>query len=257
MDKLLKVWGIQFDGGKVVSDMNYKVKMMGRNNQPEDAPAFLDITGPGVNKDDVATSEIEDIWYALGGVFTGTPVSGLKETVLLKSTKDSQLVDGMMASFSGDNIMKDFKPSGTEYALAIRLTGKFKTAFPDGAPKETDTNAPAAPVGEALKEAKDDGTVVLLGDSDMLYDQFAVAPAPDHFRPHGIRARQRQFDSRPKPRGPAWPAIPNFSHRPQPGFASDRPFTRIKDDGSQGAGGRYQARINRIRAKPPRKHSKK
>ena len=166
LDKLLKAWGIQFDTGKVVADMNYKVKMMGRDNQPQDAPAFLDVAADSINRDDVATSEIQDIWYALGGAFTGTPVAGLKETVLIKSTKDSQLVDGMMASFSSDNILKDFKPSGTEYALAIRLTGKFKTAFPDGAPKDpSDTNTvdKAAAPGESLKETKNDSAVVLFG----------------------------------------------------------------------------------------------
>ena len=37
---------------------------------------------------------------------------------------------------SGEQISKEFKPSGTQYALAIRLTGKFKTAFPDGKPAD-------------------------------------------------------------------------------------------------------------------------
>ena len=70
------------------------------------------------------------------GAFTGTPVAGLKETVLLRSSKDSQLVDAMLANLSGESIMKEFKPSGVNYNLAIRLTGKFKTAFPDGAPQD-------------------------------------------------------------------------------------------------------------------------
>jgi ABC-type uncharacterized transport system involved in gliding motility auxiliary subunit len=183
LDKLLKAWGIQFDTGKVAADMNYKMRLMGRNNQPADAPAFLSVTKDGINKDDVATSEIEDVWMPLGGVFTGTPVPGLKESVLLKTTKDSQLVDGMMASMAGENIMKDFKPSGTEYALAIRLTGKFKTAFPNGKPEEKKEDPkdskdakPAADKkpDDSLKETKADNVVVLLGDADMLYDQFAL-----------------------------------------------------------------------------------
>ncbi len=82
----------------------------------------------------------------------------------------------------GENIIRDFKPSGTEYhALAIRLTGKFKTAFPDGKPKETpkegdkkDEAKPPEKNGDTVKETKSDNTVVLLGDSDMLYDQFAI-----------------------------------------------------------------------------------
>lgn len=186
LDKLLKAWGLQFENNKVVADMNYKVRMMGRDNQPQDAPTFLDVTEDGINRDDVATSEIKDIWYPFGGVFTGTPAAGLKETVLVHSTKDSQLVDGMMASFSGANVMKDFKPSGTQYALAVRLQGKFKTAFPDGRPKDKEaTNTVVAASAPALKESKTDGTVVLFGDADMLYDQFAMRQRQTIFGPMG------------------------------------------------------------------------
>lgn len=183
LDKLLKAWGIQYENTKVVADMNYKVRLMGRDNQPTEAPAFLDITKDGLNKDDVAISEINDVFYPFGGVFTGTPVSGLKETVLIKSSKDSELVDGMMASMSGDNVMKQFKSSDKEYALAVRLTGKFKTAFPNGQPKDTtekDKDAKDAkadtskPTGETLKESKGETSVVLIGDADMIADDFSV-----------------------------------------------------------------------------------
>jgi len=136
MEKLLKTWGISFDTTKVVADLNFKMKVGGRNNQPQDAPAFLSVTTEGINNDDIVTSQIDNIWLPFSGAFSGTPVQGLKETVLLKSTTQSQLVDGFMANLSGENIIKEFKPSGTAYALAIRLTGKFKTAFPNGKPEE-------------------------------------------------------------------------------------------------------------------------
>jgi ABC-type uncharacterized transport system involved in gliding motility auxiliary subunit len=176
LDKLLKAWGIQFDTSKVVADMNYKVKLQGRDGQPVDAPAFLDLVEGAINTNDVTTSDIHDIWYPLGGAFTGTPVAGLKETVLLKTTKDSELVEGMLVSFSPDSIMKDFKSSDKEYSLAIRLSGKFKTAFPDGKPKDAkdDTNTTDKASGGNLKETKGDGVVVLFGDADMLADQFSL-----------------------------------------------------------------------------------
>jgi ABC-type uncharacterized transport system involved in gliding motility auxiliary subunit len=185
LEKLLKAWGLQFDTGKVVADLKYKMQLRGRNNEPQEAPAWLALTSDAINKDDVATSQIDNIWLPLCGAFTGTPVAGLKETVLLHSSKDSQLVDGMLANFSGENIMKEFKPSGVEYALAIRLTGRFKTAFPDGAPQEkkdekadTEKKDEKKPEekkgGDSLKEAKGDNTVVLFGDSDLLYDPFTI-----------------------------------------------------------------------------------
>jgi ABC-type uncharacterized transport system involved in gliding motility auxiliary subunit len=183
LEKLLKAWGLSLDTSKVVADMNYKMRLGGRNGQPQDAPAFLSVTKDGINNDDIVTSEIDNIWLPFAGAFTGTPVAGLKETVLLSSTKDSQLVDGFMANLSGENIIKEFKPSGTVYAMAVRLTGKFKTAFPNGKPEEKKDDAKKdgdkdkdkdKPSEDWLKETKTDNTVVLVADADLLYDHFAL-----------------------------------------------------------------------------------
>src|SRR5436190_14221881 len=119
LDKLLKAWGLSFENAKVVADMNFKMQIGGRNNQPQEAPAVLSITPEGINKDDIVTSQIDNIWLPYAGAFTGTPAQGLKETVLLKSTGESQMVDGFMANLAGGNIAKEFKASGTAYALAI------------------------------------------------------------------------------------------------------------------------------------------
>jgi ABC-type uncharacterized transport system involved in gliding motility auxiliary subunit len=189
LDKLLKAWGLSFETTKVVADMNFKMQLAGRNGQPQDAPAVMAVTGAGLNNEDIVTSQIDNVWLPYAGAFTGTPVTGLKETVLLKSTRDSQLVDGFMAHLSGESIMKDFKPSGTEYALAVRLTGKFKTAFPAGPPeekkdddkkdadkKDADKKAEPKRADDSLKETKQDNTVILVGDADMLYDRVALQP---------------------------------------------------------------------------------
>jgi ABC-type uncharacterized transport system involved in gliding motility auxiliary subunit len=184
LDKLLKAWGLAFDTSKVVADLNFKMQLGGRGGAPQEAPAVLSLTGQGINSDDIVTSQIDNVWLPYAGAFTGTPVQGLKETALLKSTGDSQLVDGFMANLGGENIIKDFKPSGIQYALAVRLTGKFKTAFPAGKPedkekkddekKDADKKAEPKKADDSLKEASQDTTVVLVGDADMLYDTVAL-----------------------------------------------------------------------------------
>jgi ABC-type uncharacterized transport system involved in gliding motility auxiliary subunit len=187
LEKLLTAWGLKYETSKVVADLNFKMQLLGQRNQPQEAPSFLAVTAEGINQDDAATSEIDNIWLPFTGAFSGTPVEGLKQTVLLHSTKDSQLVDGFMANMSGESVLKEFKASGTAYPLAVRLTGKFKTAFPNGKPEEKkeDTDkkdaekkegAPAEKkdAGDSLKETKTDNVVVLVGDSDMLYDRFAI-----------------------------------------------------------------------------------
>jgi ABC-type uncharacterized transport system involved in gliding motility auxiliary subunit len=189
LDKLLKTWGISFENGKVVADMKYSLQVGGRNGQPTQAPAILGLTRQALNNDDIVTSQIESVWLPFAGSFSGTPADGLKETVLLKSTKESQLVDGFMANLAGENIIKDFKPSGTEYALAIRLTGKFKTAFPNGKPedkkdeekKDGDKKPEEKKADDSLKESKENNSVILVGDADMLSDRVALQPVQTLF----------------------------------------------------------------------------
>jgi ABC-type uncharacterized transport system involved in gliding motility auxiliary subunit len=176
LDKLLKTWGLQFDTTKVVADRTFTMNLGEAGDTTQQKPVWLALTPEGINANDIATAELDNIWYFSGGAFTGTPAPGLTETILLHSTPDSQLVDGMLANFSSDNILKDFKPSGIQYALAVRLTGKFKSAFPDGLPEEKkdDGKAPDKKTAASLKESAQDNTVVLIGDADMIYDGFTL-----------------------------------------------------------------------------------
>ncbi len=185
LDKLLKAWGITFDTSKVVADANFQTRAQGRSGRPEPYPAVLSINSAGINKDEIVTSQIDSLLLPFAGSFSGTPAAGLKETVLLKSTPESQLVEGFLAQMSGEQIAKDFKPSGTVQKLAIRLTGKFKTAFPDGKPADPkdaadkdkdkkDEKKEEKKPDDTIKESKTETAVILVGDSDFLYDQFCV-----------------------------------------------------------------------------------
>ncbi len=182
LDKLLKTWGIQFDSSKVVADLSFKMQLGGPNGQPIEAPAFLALTSEGINTNDVVTSQLDNIWLPMSGAFTGEPAAGLKETVLLNSTKESELVDSMMATMGAESILSGFKPSGVNYKLAIRLTGKFKTAFPEGEPADkTGGSTNQAVAGDSLKESKVETSVVLFGDSDMLADDFSLRKVESPF----------------------------------------------------------------------------
>ena len=176
LDKLLKAWGIQFDTSKVVADLDFKMELDNGNGQPLENPAWLALTPEGINQNDTVTSEMDSLWLPTVGAFTGQPAAGLKETVLLHSSKEAELTDAMMAGMGADAIMNGFKATGQNYALAIRLTGKFPTAFPNGEPQDDSgkTNTVAKVANDSLKESKMDTTVVLVGDSDMLADDFSV-----------------------------------------------------------------------------------
>lgn len=183
LDKLFTAWGLTMESGKVIADMNFPTQLGGRGGRPQVNPAVLSLTEEGLNKDDVLAGSVDNLLIPFAGAFGGTPAAGLQQTVLVKSSSNAQMVEGFIAQMSGENIVKEFKSGGKELPLAIRLTGKFKTAFPDGKPKEA---APAeqtpegekkaeAKAEESLKESKAENAVLLIADVDWLYDQFCVS----------------------------------------------------------------------------------
>ncbi len=174
LDKLTKAWGLEYDVSKVTADRIFGAKITRRQGAPpEDAPAVLQLTERAVNTNDVVTSQIDNLVMVFAGSLGGTPAEGLKQTVLLHSSEQSQPVEKFMAEFGSENILKEFKAGGKELALAVRLTGKFKSAFPDGPPSTGDTNTTANASGH-LKEGAKETSVVVVSDSDILYDQFVA-----------------------------------------------------------------------------------
>jgi ABC-type uncharacterized transport system involved in gliding motility auxiliary subunit len=162
---LFKAWGVEMDPGKVISDV-----VFGSGGGGRYTPTVLSLNRTAFSRDDVVTSSIETLLYAFGGAFQVKPVEGLRVTELVKSSPNSMLVDNLNATKSGDEATKSFKPSGKSMPLALRLTGKFKTAFPEGL-KEKDKPVAGTP---RLRESSAENSVIVVADVDMLADGAAV-----------------------------------------------------------------------------------
>jgi len=183
LPKLLQTWGVVFDNTKVAADLSFTKEIsFGQRQRPQPMPTFLFINPDGINTQDALTAQLDNLLFAEAGVFSGTPATGLQQTVLLHTTKKSELVDGMTAQFSAQQTMDNFKASGTEYPLAIRLKGKFKTAFPEGKPAtelnpdDKEKKDEKKPADNSLKESQQESVVILVGDVDFLNDNFAFDP---------------------------------------------------------------------------------
>jgi ABC-type uncharacterized transport system involved in gliding motility auxiliary subunit len=185
LPKLLKAWGLEFDTAKVAADLAFTKEVGGPDGRPRVEPSWLFINPKGINNQDAIMSQFDNLLLPCAGVFTGTPAAGLKMDTLLHTTKDSETVEAFLAAMGGggQKTIDEFKPSGNEMKLAVRLTGKFKTAFPDGKPaeeKKDDEKKDDKDKGkeESLKECKAENVVYLIGDADMLYDNFSVRKLP-------------------------------------------------------------------------------
>ena len=205
LERLTKAWGVTLQGNKMIADMKY---MTGQGNRG--LPTLLTLNDSAYSASDIATAQLGDTLFAFSGAFEGKPSEGLKQDVLINSSTYAEMVDNTLAMEQGEKLAKGVKPTGQPYPLAIRLEGKFKTAFPEGAPvlkvdpkdakdakdkakgKEASGNPsaakksadkskasdapvePAAPVIEVLKESKANNSVVLIADSDFINDNVAV-----------------------------------------------------------------------------------
>ena len=176
---LFKAWGIDVTLNKVVADLTFA-----SGEGPRLLPTLLSLNAEALNQEDVVTSQVGTMLIPFGGVFTGKPAAGLTQTVLAHTSKNSMLVDLIIATLSGEPSTRGFEPLGKEQPLAIRLTGKFKTAFPQGRPealpargerkKGEEDKKPETKAEPQLKEAAAENSVVLVADVDMLTDNAAV-----------------------------------------------------------------------------------
>jgi ABC-type uncharacterized transport system involved in gliding motility auxiliary subunit len=182
LDKLLKAWGLQFTADKIVADPNLATKIQRQTGSVDSDMTVLSINGDTINKSDPLGASTSDLLLPFAGAFTGTPASGLKEEVLVSTTPQAGLIDATTVMLGAEGARKFYKPGNTPLALAVRLSGKFKTAFPDGKPAAAASPTPtpaaspapsATPTPTYLKEATNEGVTVLIGDSDFAFDQIA------------------------------------------------------------------------------------
>jgi ABC-type uncharacterized transport system involved in gliding motility auxiliary subunit len=183
--KLLPAWGLNFNTSEIVVDMqNVGNTRRGR------APGILALGPDSIDPDSVVTGDVDSLFMALAGTFQGDPAEGLQRTSLVFSSKQSALFDPGFTQTSPEAVEREFKPTGVDYPIAIKLEGKFKTAFPAGKPKAVPEGQPQMPDAATspdpneppgLKESKEAGVVYLVGDVDMLFDPLAVAEVPTPF----------------------------------------------------------------------------
>jgi ABC-type uncharacterized transport system involved in gliding motility auxiliary subunit len=185
LTRLFSKWGVTFEGTKVVADFNYRLTQRDPLSRGRIQPAYLALNKNALNSEEVVTRDLGTIRLPYVGSFdTSKLATGLKATELISSSEQAKLVDGMSSQFNGAKVMDSFltgsedgKPVGTKkYTLALKLSGKFTTAFPDGKPNsgENDNEEDKKEIEEEstqIKETDNENHVCLIGDTDLLSDE--------------------------------------------------------------------------------------
>ncbi len=181
LDKLFSAWGATMESRKILVDFDNATKLRTQNNQVETNPAWLSLDPSAFNADDIITAQLDSLLMPMAGTFQKLPGSEYDYEPLVQSSKNSALMDAFQMRFGMDFLRKDFKATNQVHDLAVKIRGKFNSAFPDGPPAETPENgdaekpAPAAAPEKGLTEGEKAATVILVGDADMLFDQYYVS----------------------------------------------------------------------------------
>ena len=142
LQKLLSAWGLTFDSNNIVADINYASSMYGNN------VGIISPPSNAVSKDNPNTANLRDFVFAFSGGFTGKAGFGLNEDVLIETSKDTELVPPMKLNQREiQKVRQNFTSSGDKKILAVKLSGKFPTAFPAGKPDAPPPPPPGGPGG--------------------------------------------------------------------------------------------------------------
>ncbi|HEY3653944.1 MAG TPA: Gldg family protein [Steroidobacteraceae bacterium] len=175
LEPLLSAWGVNYDAGKVIGDLELGLEVRSSMQAPPMRHiGILGLRHADMNQKDVVTTSLDVINMASSGSLAGKP--GAKTTLeplLLSSTSAAPLPAERFNALSDPSTLRDgFKPTGTRYALAARVTGPVESAFPQGAP--ADQKPAAGPPIAHLSKAVSPANIVIIADTDLLMDYMWV-----------------------------------------------------------------------------------
>lgn len=184
LSSLFNKWGVNFENSKVVADFNFRLNQRDPLSRGRIMPAYLALGKKAFNQEEIVTRDLGSIRMPYAGSFdVSNLATGLTAKELISSSDQAKLVDGMSSQFNGEKIMDSFltgsedgKPTGTnKFALAVKISGTFTTAFPDGKPgssgEEEESDEEKTTNSNHLKESESENHVCLIGDTDLLSEE--------------------------------------------------------------------------------------
>lgn len=156
LNTLTAAWGIEMLPGQLAADESAASLLDAGGGRAVRNAAWLSLREPHINADDIATGSLSDLMLPFAGAFSAAADQAVEVTELIFTEADGFTTDTMAAQSGTISIPASKK----EIPLALRVTGTFKTAFPD---RE-----------DGLKESGKPGVVILVSDADMLADRMAT-----------------------------------------------------------------------------------
>ncbi|MCK6446599.1 MAG: Gldg family protein [Planctomycetes bacterium] len=178
LDRLFATWGVELAKDKVVGDADkaLRVTFPSSTGKMDTAPflVWLGLDRDDFSPDEILTRDLKLMQLRSAGALTKKADASTEFTPLVESTTNSMQIPVSSIQFQQDpkRLLADFASENRRQVLAARITGKVKTAFPEGAPADP-AASPEDPPEELpahLAESTDSVHVLVIADADMLTD---------------------------------------------------------------------------------------
>ncbi|MCP4393062.1 MAG: GldG family protein [Alphaproteobacteria bacterium] len=177
LDKLFAAWRVSFDAEKVVSDIDLGMNIgsvnsdakKGKRNLLTKNPLWIRMGEKELNSEHPVTRGLENIAMASAGAFKLNPKQGVIFTPLIHSSENSTLADvkHLEIGISHETFLRNFVSDNEQKVLAVKLSGTPSSMY---------KVPPKSIVGlqRHVLSAKKSINVILIADSDMVYDGLSV-----------------------------------------------------------------------------------
>lgn len=181
LNRLFDAWGFRVPEDKVVGDeqdaLGVRAPAENGGYEPVQYVVWMELGQDRLNSEDPVTSSLMRLRLASPGSIVANEGSELTIEPLVTTSEDSMQIDVGRLRFRPDpkGLLRSFVSGKKELPLAARISGKVKTAFPDGPPKkdeEEEDSDTAAPETTPLTESVEPVQLVVVADVDMLEDQW-------------------------------------------------------------------------------------
>ena len=178
---LAKAWGVDVPVDAVVGDAARSLQMPSARGEPVTYPPAAAVEADGLNREHPLTADLGMLNVLDAGSVRLVPEAAtrLRLTPLASFRGPGVGQVAIAAANAGpfERVAAGFRPDGQERVLAALVTGKFATAFPEGAPQDpaAPAGAPApAPAAPALKASAKEGRLIVIADSDFALDYYSL-----------------------------------------------------------------------------------
>ena len=175
LQPLLAAWGVDYDATKVIGDLDLGLEVRtSMQSPPIRHIGILGLAHDDMSQKDVVSASLDKINLATAGSLAPRPGATTKfEPLLLSSENAAPIPAQRFNALTDPSTLRDgFKPTGTRYTLAARITGPVQSAYPQGPP--ADQKAAAGPPAAHLGKSASPANIVIIADTDLLMDYMWV-----------------------------------------------------------------------------------